>query len=197
MKTARVSALTAVVAVLSLAAAQAAEVKVEGLHICCPTCVTDIEKALTGIDGVPNVASSKDTKIATFEASDQKAAEAGVKALAGAGLHGTATYEGKEIAMPDSGFKDGKEKDMTIHNVYMCCKGCIGEVTKAVQAVEGVDSAAADQKARTLTVKAKGGSKEGFDQKAVIAALNKAGFHGTERSGKEPARERKSEKKEN
>jgi len=56
----------------------------------------------------------------------------------------------------------------------MSCAGCAKTVVKAVSAVEGVESAVADVKAKTLTVTAKKGATP--SPKAMWEAVEKAGY---------------------
>ena len=63
----------------------------------------------------------------------------------------------------------------------MTCGGCAKTVVKAVTAVEGVESATADVKAKTLTVVAKTGAAP--SPRAVWEAVEKAGYKPTRIEG--------------
>ena len=63
----------------------------------------------------------------------------------------------------------------------MSCAGCAKTVGKAVSAVEGVESAVADVKAKTLTVTAKKGAAP--SPKAMWEAVEKAGYTPTRIEG--------------
>lgn len=63
----------------------------------------------------------------------------------------------------------------------MTCAGCAKTVGKAVSAVEGVESAVADVKAKTLTVTAKKGATP--SPKAMWEAVEKAGYTPTRIEG--------------
>ena len=63
----------------------------------------------------------------------------------------------------------------------MTCAGCAKAVGKAVSAVEGVESAVADVKTKTLTVAAKKGAAP--SPKAMWEAIEKAGYTPTRIEG--------------
>lgn len=194
MRTLGTTVLTTGLVTLAAAVSQAAEAKMEGAHLCCEGCVQLVNKALSDVEGVSGVAASVEAGTVTFQAAEEKAAKAGMKALAMAGLHGKATFDGKEIALPDSGFKKGTSERMVIYNVLMCCPKCEKAVTEAIEEVPNVDEVRLDRKRNTVRVIARGGgggAKKTFETLDVIAALNKAGFHGTRTSGKDQPPERK------
>jgi copper chaperone CopZ len=69
------------------------------------------------------------------------------------------------------------EVTVTLENVHMCCKGCVGAIEKAVSKVEGAKAEASTKEGEmqgNVTVTAD--SKEAL-QKA-IDAIGAAGFHG-------------------
>lgn len=167
--------LTVAGLVLSLAsaAAQAGEVKVTDVHICCGMCVKALDASLKDVPGVSNAKVDQKAKSVTFVAADDKAAEAGVKALAEAGFHGVAKHGDKEVAFPESGAEaDAKSNSVVLTGVHLCCGGCVNAAGKAVKAVANVTDAKADQKAKTVTV-----TGNSVEVAKVVEALNKAGFH--------------------
>ena len=155
--------------------APAAEVTVRGVHLCCVTCVKAVTTALAAVDGVSDAACDRRAQAVTFSAAGDKAALAGVNALAAAGFHGTATHAGREVHFPPSGAKPGDRADaVTITGVHLCCGACVKAAETAVfGAVAGVQ-VVANRKTGTLTVT---GNRVAVV--AVVTALNKAGFHGT------------------
>lgn len=160
--------------VLALSAtASAGKVEVKGVHICCGQCVKLVDKALTGVAGVTNGKGDMAAKIVTFDAAADKAAEAGIKALADGGFHGAARHGDKDLAFPASGAKqDGKASSINLGSVHLCCGQCVTAVNKAVKAVDGVSDVAADREKFTVTV-----SGTNVSVAAVVKALNDAGFH--------------------
>jgi copper chaperone CopZ len=171
-----VRALSCVVVVASLSIqAQSGQVEVTGVHLCCGACVKGVDKALTGIEGVTNVAGDRESKTVRFAAADDKAAEAGIQALAKAGFHGTAKHGDAAIEFPASGAKEGsKASQIKISNVHLCCAACVRAADEAIRKVEGVENVTADREASSIEVT---GDNVGVE--AVVTALNDAGFHAT------------------
>jgi len=174
MKTLRVAFVAGLMCLIS-AAAQAGEVTVKGVHLCCGACVKDANAALQGIDGVSDVAIDRNTKVVTYKAANDDAAKAGIEALADAGFHGEATHAGKALAFPDSGAEKGKKaSSVTLTGVHLCCGACVTGVKAALDDVSGVSTIDVDRTAKTVTLKG-----NDIDVTAAVAALNKGGFHGT------------------
>lgn len=159
------------------APAIAGDVKVEKTHLCCGACVKGVAQALDGVEGVSGVACDRDTKVVTFAAADEKAAQAGVDALGKAGYHGDAKHGDKKVEFPSSGAKkDQKANRIVLTGVHLCCGACVKAVATAIDEaeIEGVEGKACDRKKKTVTVEG-----NDVDVLAVVKALNKAGFHGT------------------
>lgn len=166
---------TALFVALSVSAVQAGKVTVKGVHLCCGQCLKAVGGALHDVDGVSGASCDRDAKTVTFEAASADAAEAGVKALAKAGFHGSASHGDKKVDFPDSGAKKGEKADsVTVTGVHLCCGQCVKAVAKALDGVDGKTGAKCDRKAKTVTV-----TGNGIEVLAVVNALNKAGFHGT------------------
>ncbi len=147
----------------------AAEVKISGVHICCGACVKAVTASLKDVAGVTKAGAEEDGTV-TFDAADEKAAAAGIAALAKAGFHGAAKSGGKELAFPAVTVKEAKADSVTLTGIHLCCGGCY---TAANDALKGIGAVTSDKKAKTVTVTGKG-----LDVAAILAALNKAGFHG-------------------
>lgn len=157
------------------ASAGAGEVTVKGVHLCCGACVRDAGDALKGIEGVSQPTANRDSKVVAFKAADDKAAQAGIEALANAGFHGTATHGDKELPFPASGAKKGEKADaVTITGVHLCCGACVTGAQKALDGLEGVTAIDIDRNEETVKLTGKS-----IDVSAAIDALNKGGFHGT------------------
>ena len=145
------------------------KVLVSNVHICCKNCVDGITKALADVKGVKaDVSKEKGTVALTAESTES--AQAAVDALAGAGYHGTT--DSKDVMMKDnSGAPAGKVAKLEVSGIHNCCGKCNTAIEKAVKAVAGVKETTAKAKVTTFEVTGD------FDAKAVVKALNDAGFH--------------------
>lgn len=153
----------------------AGDVVVKDTHLCCGACVRDVAKALTDVDGVTDAKCDRDAGSISFAATDEKAAKIGLRALAKAGFHGTATHDDKKIGYPKSGLKKGAKGDsLTLNGVHLCCGGCVKAADSAVKEAAKDATVEVDKEARTVKVTGKD-----LDFNAIVASLNKAGLHGT------------------
>src|SRR6186997_2936116 len=84
MRLFRLSGLTALSLLCLTSLAAAGEVKVKTVHLCCGGCVSAVTEALEKVPGVSGGAANQDDGTVTFQATDAKAATAGLKAIAGA-----------------------------------------------------------------------------------------------------------------
>ena len=174
MRVFRMTALAGLVVALSAAGTQAADVAVKGVHLCCGSCVKAAGGALAKVKGVSGAQCDRDSQTVSFTATDAKTAKAGLRALAHAGLAGSATIDGKKTHFPRQHVKKGTKADtVTLRGLHLCCGKCIKAVTAAGKGIAGVSSVEADKKHRSLTL-----TGSGIDVNAAIAALNKAGFSG-------------------
>ncbi len=174
MRTATSLFSTALV-LLSAGAASAGSVEIKDVHLCCPSCVRGVDKALTGVSGVSAVKCDRAAKTVTFTAADDKAAQAGIDALAQGGFHGAATIDGKDAKFPASGAKeDAKADSIAVSNVHLCCGACVKAAEAAVKAVAGVSGVKCDRDASSVTV-----TGSDVSVAAVVKALNDEGFHAT------------------
>jgi len=169
------SLLSLALVLLSAGAVSAGSVEVKGVHLCCGSCVNGVKKALADVSGVSGLSCDRAAKTVTFTASDEKAAQAGIDALAKGGFHGTATIDGKDAKFPASGAKeDAKSNSFTVSSVHLCCPACVKAAGAAVKAVDGVSDAKCDRDGSSVAVTGKDVSIA-----AVVKALNDAGFHAT------------------
>ena len=175
MNALRFSIVAGFVLTLTAATVQAGDVIVKNVHICCGACVKAVDGSLKDVTGVTNAKADTKSKIVSFTAEDDKAAEAGIKALAKAGFHGAATHDSKKLDFPDSGAKKGdKSNSITLNGVHLCCGGCKSTVQKAFRGLKGVLDLKCDSRAKTVAL-----TGIEIDVVAAVAALNKAGFHGS------------------
>lgn len=153
----------------------AGEVEVSGVHLCCASCVKGVDAALKDVDGVSGVKSDRESKTVKFTADDDKAAEAGIKALAKGGFHGTARHGDAKLEFPDSGAKDGaKASQIKIKQVHLCCGACVRAADEAISKVSGVANVTADRDASSIEV-----TGDNVSVQDVVKALNEAGFNAT------------------
>jgi len=172
MKFSHFASLVAAVAALGFSTVRAAEVKIEGVHICCDQCVNIAQSKLKGIDGVTDGKADKDTGSITLTAADDKAASAAIDALAKAGFRGTAKHGDKTLEFPASNAEKGAKADaIAITGVHLCCPACYRAAEKALKGVDGVTAVSSDKKTKTLEV-----SGKSVDVNAAIQALFNAGF---------------------
>lgn len=164
---------------VAFSAAQAGEVTVKGVHLCCGMCVKGVGQALSGVDGVSGAACDRQAKTVTFTAADDKAAGAGIAALAKAGFHGKAAHGDKALKFPESGAKKGDKADkVVLTNVHLCCGACIRAVNKVLAGTKA--TIAPDRETNTVTL-----TGSDIDISAAVASLNKAGFHAQLKKDKE------------
>lgn len=151
--------LTAFVA-LGLAA-RAESITLTGLHNCCGSCEKGITKAVTSVEGV-TVTVSKTS--ATITAKSKADADKAVSALLAAGYYG----EGA----PAQTAPDKKVKSATVSGTHLCCGKCVKGIDEALKNVPGATGHTATKGAESFTVNGD------FNLKDLLAALNKAGYHG-------------------
>jgi periplasmic mercuric ion binding protein len=169
----RFAVLTGLFGTLTLAAPAAAETKVElkSVHMCCGGCAKEVASILKKVDGVQDVQCDQETTTARFIATDAKAAQRALDALADGGFHGD-TNGAKEYGFrDDSGAKAGKVKKLTVTGFHNSCPGCVKSFREAIKDVPGVAGDTAKSKVSTCAVTGD------FDPAALVKALNKAGFH--------------------
>jgi len=155
---------------LASSAVLAAEVKLEGVHLCCGKCVKSASQSLTGVAGVSAVRVNKDDETVTFQAADEAAAQRGLTALADAGFYG-------ETATPSPDFKvDAKRTANEIHisRLHLCCGGCVHAAEDAVKTLPGFKGVSTQSKQGTMTV-----TGEKLSYAAILKALHEAGMHGS------------------
>lgn len=171
MQKIRLAALTGIVVALTAATSQA-QVQVSGVHLCCGGCAKAVGQALADVDGVSNASCNRDAKTVSFNASGDEAIKAGLAALAKAGFHGKAVMGNRPLEFPSEEVKENASSDeITFYGVHLCCGGCV----KALDAAfKDIGQTSADREAKTVTLKG-----DSINIRKAVAALNKAGFHGS------------------
>jgi copper chaperone CopZ len=138
-------------------------------HLCCPMCVKAVGTILEKIDGVTGKCDTK-AKTITITAPNTATAQKAVDALTAAGFHGESSNKDVKVK-DDSGAAKGKVKSLTVTGIHNCCRQCNTAIKKAISSVDGVKSDTCAAKETTFEVTGD------FDAKALIKALNDAGYH--------------------
>lgn len=153
----------------ALAAHAETTVTLEGVHNCCKSCTNGIVKAAEGLKDVTVTAEGETVTIVSKSKSGAKKA---VEAIMDAGYYGKPS---DETAAPTAKAESKKIKDATVTGAHLCCQKCVNAMTDAVKSVPGVTEYDIQNKAKTFTVKGD------FTEADLLAAMNKAGFHGSVR----------------
>jgi copper chaperone CopZ len=140
------------------------KVTLEKTHLCCPSCVKAVGKAVDGIPGTKAVCDQKAGTV-TITAPDEEAGQKAINALSAAGFYGKST--GATIK-DDSGAPAGSVKTLTL-TTHNCCKKCATAINKVIASVEGAKGEAMP-KDDTFTVTGD------FDAGKLVQAFNDAGF---------------------
>ena len=159
-----------VTAVMPLTAAET-KVELKNVHMCCPGCAKEVAKILTDLDGVSAVKADKETRTATFTATDDKTAQKALDALAAGGFQGDPGKDKGYAFKDDSGVKAGMVKSLTVTGFHNSCGGCAKAFQAAVKEVKGVTADTAKAEVTTAEVTGE------FDAAELVKALNAAGFH--------------------
>ncbi len=153
----------------------AGDVSVNQVHLCCGSCIAAVDEALSDVKGVKDVAADQNTKTIRFTAADDKAAEAGIAALAKHGFFGQAKHGGKKLAFPDIGAKKGeKSNQIVLHGVHLCCGACVTGAKKSLENVPGLAEILVDRAGSKITLKG-----AGMETSKAFDALNAGGFYAT------------------
>jgi copper chaperone CopZ len=165
-------ALISVIAALAWTAHAAdSSVKLSNVHLCCPSCVKGVDKAIATVPGV-TAQSDKDAGTVSITAPNPAAAQKAVDALITAGYFGTTSDPAIKVK-DKSGAKKGKIQSLKVTGVHLCCGKCVSSVNDAISKVPGVKANTAAKGSDSFEV-----TGTDFKAKNVFAALNKAGFSG-------------------
>ncbi|MDB6068309.1 MAG: putative metal-binding protein [Pedosphaera sp.] len=165
--------LASIVIAFALACSvQAAEVtaKLSNVHLCCKKCVTGVEKAVAGVEGVKASADQDDGTVG-LTGPDTATVQKAVDALVGAGYFGTTSDAGVKLDS-STGAKGEKVQSLQVSGVHLCCGSCVKAVQAALKTVPGVKGDTAVKGAKTFEVTGD------FNDKDVFVALQKAGLTG-------------------
>lgn len=169
--TKRAGWMTAVLAGVALQAGAvraATTVTVSEMHLCCKGCTSAVEKALSKIEGV-KVKTNQDEATAVVEATDAKAAQKALDAMAAAGFCGK--LDSEDLKFAEIKAPKGKVKRLEIYEVHNCCGQCTKAIKGALADVEGVTADTCKAKETAFVIEGD------FEAKDAIDALLKAGFY--------------------
>jgi periplasmic mercuric ion binding protein len=152
--------------------ARAAEVsaKISNVHLCCPSCVKGVEKAVGKVKGV-TASVDKDAGTVNLTGPDTAAVQKAADALVADGYFGKSGDASVKMAV-NSGAKGKKVQTLKLEGVHLCCGKCVTAVDKAVKSVSGVKEHTAVKNAESFEVTGD------FNDKEVVDALHSAGLTG-------------------
>lgn len=176
---------------LCATSAWAGDVSISNVHLCCGSCVAAVDEALADLKGITDVGADQNTKTIRFSASDDKAAEAGIAALAKHGFFGQAKHGGKKLEFPSTGAKKGeKTNQVVLHGVHLCCGACVTGAKKSLEDVPGLSEILVDRAGGKITLKG-----AGMETTKIFAALNAGGFYASLKPADEKEAPKSSEDK--
>lgn len=143
-------------------------VTLEGVHNCCKSCTNGIVKAGSSVKDVTVTAEGETVTIVSKSKANAKKA---VEAIMEAGYYGKSSEE--SVSTLSTTKTEKKLTEATVTGAHLCCQKCVNAMTEAVKAVPGVTEYNIVNKEKTFTVKGE------FTESALLASMNKAGFHGT------------------
>jgi periplasmic mercuric ion binding protein len=164
--------VTVVAAVAITFTVRAGEVsaKLTGVHLCCPSCVKGVNKAVEGIQGV-TASANQEQGFVTLTGPDAASVQKAADALVAAGYYGKSSDPAIKLN-GETGAKGKNVKSLEVENVHLCCGKCVKAVTNALGEVKGVTGNTATKGAKSFTVTGD------FNDQEVFSALQKNGLTG-------------------
>lgn len=141
-------------------------VTLEGVHNCCKSCANGITGAAKGMKDV--TVTAEGDKV-TINAKNDKLARKAVDAIMEAGYYGSNSL----VASSSAASADKKLTEATVTGAHLCCGKCSKAMAAAIESVKGVKEHSVATKVKSFTVKGE------FTAGELLAAMNKAGFHGS------------------
>jgi copper chaperone CopZ len=163
-------ACAVIVSALTLSAQAETTTKISNVHLCCPSCVKGVEKAVADVKDVTATV-DKEAGTVTLTGSDGSAVQKAADAMVAAGYFGKSSDIGIKMANK-TGAKGKKLKTLKLEGVHLCCAKCVSAVDKAVKSVPGVKEQTAKKNAESFEVTGD------FNDKQVFDALHQAGLAG-------------------
>ena len=169
MKISLVSVVIGCALGLSVQAADVSD-KISGVHLCCKSCVTGVEKAVGEVQGAT---ATVDKEAGTVELSgpDTATVQKAADALVAAGYFGKSS-DPKIKVSDKTGAKGKQVESLEVSGVHLCCGKCVTALDEALKTVPGVKSNTAVKGAKSFEVTGD------FNDKELFAALQKAGLTG-------------------
>ena len=144
--------------------------KLTGVHLCCKSCVTGVEKAVAEVPDAKATV-DQDAGSVTLTCPDAATLKKAAGALVKAGYFGKS--EDSDLKLnARTGARNKTVQSMTIEGVHLCCPKCVKAVDKAVKSVNGVKEQTAVKGAKSFQVTGD------FNEREVMKALQDAGLTG-------------------
>jgi len=144
--------------------------KITDVHLCCPSCVKGVNKAVEGVQGV-TASANQDEGTVTLTGPNKATVQKAADALIAAGYYGKSS-DGAIKLNAETGAKGKNVKSLEVENVHLCCGKCVKAVNTALGEVKGVTGNTAAKGAKSFTVNGD------FNDKEVFSALQKNGLTG-------------------
>lgn len=144
--------------------------KLSGVHLCCKSCVTGVEKAVSEVPGA-SATVDKDAGTVVLSGADTATVQKAADALVAAGYFGKSS-DGKIKLRDQTGAKGSKVSSLKVSGVHLCCGKCVKALDEAIKTVPGAKNHTAEKGSKTFEVTGD------FNDKDLFAALQKAGLSG-------------------
>ena len=156
---------------MALSARAETSTKISDVHLCCPSCVKGVEKAVGDVKDVTATV-DKGAGTVTLTGPDKASVQKAADALVAAGYFGKSSDKEILLSPKHAGATGKKVSTMKLEGVHLCCGKCVTAVDKAVRSVDGVKEHTAKKNAESFDVTGD------FNDEQVIEALQKAGLTG-------------------
>jgi copper chaperone CopZ len=173
MKIMKISILAVFLALTLTVRAADQTVTITDVHLCCPSCVKGVSKAVADVPGLTAKA-DEDAGTVTLTGPDAATVQKGADALVAAGYFGKSSDASIKINA-DTGAKNQKVQSIKIEGLHLCCGKCVKAVNEVLAGVPGVTGNTAAKGAKSFEVTGD------FNDKDVFDALQKAGLTGQEK----------------
>jgi copper chaperone CopZ len=164
--------VTAIATLAFSLAVRAGEVsaKITDVHLCCPSCVKGVKKAVEGVQGA-EASANQDEGTVTLTGPDAATVQKAADALVAAGYFGKSSDPAIKLNA-ETGAKGKNVKSLEVENVHLCCGKCVKAVNTALGDVKGVTGNTAAKGVKSFTVNGD------FNDQEVFSALQKNGLTG-------------------
>jgi copper chaperone CopZ len=169
MKTLLLSSMITFAAAVALHADEVTAT-INNVHLCCKSCVTGAEKAVSTVEGA-KVSADQENGTLTLSGPDTATLQKAADALVQAGYYGKSASPA--VALKSNPGAQGKQvQSLEIEGVHLCCAKCAKAVDRAVKSVPGVENQTAVKGAKKFQVTGN------FNDRAVFDALEHEGLAG-------------------